>query len=156
LKKKIFNKNGEVKEIEKGQCGSVAPFLIFPEQREVDAVVFPVVEEVGVGAVVYEGGVFDDGDACFVEEVVVENGLGHFRNVFQLIGRVGEDDVEFAALEFPAGKESVIFEDFDVPESDFPGSPFDETVMVVIEFYGCHLFGSARSKFVADASRTGK
>jgi len=129
---------------------------VFPEKRKVYAAVFPVVEEMGVVTVVYGGRVFDDGDACFVEEVVVENGLGHFRNVFQLIGRIGEDDVEFAALEFPAGKESVIFEDFDVPESDFPGSPFDETVMVVIEFYGCHLFGSARSKFVADASRTGK
>jgi len=55
LKKKIFNKNGEVKEIEKGQCGSVAPFLIFPEQREVDAAVFPVVEEMGVVVVVHGG-----------------------------------------------------------------------------------------------------
>jgi len=98
LKKKIFNKNGEVKEIEKGQCGSVAPFLIFPEQREVDAVVFPVVEEVGVGAVVYEGGVFDDGDASFYLRCYGNPGDGE--SLFKHIGRYillpfGDDTVDY-------------------------------------------------------------
>lgn len=99
---------------------------------------------------------FDDGDACFIQQVVVENGPGNFRNVFQLIGRVGEDDVELASLEFLAGGENIVFEDSDVLETDFSGSPFYEAVMVVIQFYGGYLFRSAGGEFVADASRAGE
>ncbi len=130
--------------------------LTFPEQRKIDASVNPVVEEVGVMAVIHGGGVFDDGDASFRQEVVVENGCGNIRDIFQLVRRVGEDDVEFAAFEFVAGDEDVGFEDSDVFETDVCGCSFYETVMVVIEFNGCYLFGSAGGKFVADASRAGK
>ena len=99
---------------------------------------------------------FDDGDAVFCQQVIVENGGGNVQDFVQVVGRVCENEVEFPAVQFLAGGEHVRLVNVYIGESQLSCRFLNESVMLVVGFNGNDFSGSSGGEFVADAAGSGK
>ena len=99
--------------------------------------------------------VFKHENAAFRQQIVLENQVGNRRERRQLIGWVGENQVELPLRGLDESKN--VFSNDDVALSlEFLGAIFDELHVLGIHFNAHHWVAAPRQHFKRDAARAGK
>ena len=99
--------------------------------------------------------VFKHENAAFRQQIVLENQVGNRRERRQLIGWVGENQVELPLCGFDESKN--VFANDDVPLGlEFLGAIFDELHVLGIHFNAHDWIAAPRQHFKRDAAGAGK
>lgn len=116
-----------------------------------------VVDQARVIGETGSGGMLDDEYPVRREQVIIEDDGGEIGDTREVVGRIGENDIEGGLPgEFPAGEENVGAIDLHGGEVKLPRNVLDKRIMVVISLDGDDAGSPARGELVSDATCPGE
>lgn len=99
--------------------------------------------------------VFENENPIGTQQVMLENQVGNRRKRFQLIGRIGKNQVELPLRGFDEAK-NVLSDDDVTLGLELLGAIFDELHVLRIHFYAHDWVAASRQHFKRDAARARK